>query len=111
MSKRKFRAETNRTCECGSGLPVLTHSRFCVSCEAYNAAVKAVRAAAECFASTRCREHVAGGAWINEHGCFAASETMIGIQVASPEEVAPFVALTGAARKAAQLEAVRKWSK
>ena len=99
---RKFRAETSRLCDCGSGMPVLTHSRLRYSCEAYNAAVAAQGAAAEAFAKTRCRGHVPGRAWLNKFGAFADDGKRRSIQVASPDEVKPFVELTHLARVAAK---------
>lgn len=103
LMTRKFRAETNRLCDCGSGLPVLTHSRFCCACEAYNAAVAAQKAAAESFAKARCMGHVPGGAWLNKFGAFADDGKQRGIQVASAQEAKPFVELTESARRAAKL--------
>jgi hypothetical protein len=101
---RKFRQPTSSFCDCGSGLYVLTHSRVCQSCEAYNAAVCAVRAAAESLAKARCKDHVYGNAWLNKYGCFATSEEFCGIQVASADEVKPFDALWRLARDAAVAE-------
>lgn len=99
---RMFRQPTAVLCDCASGMPVLTHSRVCASCEAHNAAVAAQRAAAESFAKARCKGHVPGGAWLNRFGCFATTKEHHGILVASPKEVAPFVELTERARDAAK---------
>lgn len=101
---KKFRRQTSALCTCGSGLYVLTHSRMCQSCEAYNAAVCAVKAAAESLAKARCRDHIPGRAWINEHGCFASSEEFVGIQVASADEVKVFCQLSHLARRSAEHE-------
>lgn len=99
---KRFRQPRPYNCECGSGMPVLSHSRFCASCEAYNAAVAAVYAAAESLAKARCYGHIPGSAWINDRGCFATTKDKCGVLVASPEEVAPFVDLTERARDAAK---------
>lgn len=99
---KRFRQPRPYNCSCGSGMPVLSHSEFCASCEAYNAAVAAVHAAAESLAKARCNGHIHGKAWINKFGCFAATKEQNGILVASPEEVAPFAELTECARKAAK---------
>lgn len=101
---RKFRAETSILCNCGSGLPVLTHSRLCYSCEAHNAAVAAQKAAAEAFAKARCRGHVPGSAWLNNFGAFTDNGKQRGIQVASAQEVKPFTDLTSSARAAAKAQ-------
>lgn len=97
----KFRAEKSVICVCGSGLPVLNRSGLCSACEAYNAAAEAQRAAAESFAIARCEGYLLGTAWLNQHGAFANNKNHSGIQVATPEEVAPFAALTTVARAAA----------
>jgi hypothetical protein len=68
----------------------------CSSCELYNTAVAAQKAAAHDLATRRYPD--AKDAWLNEHGVFARVDG-IAIQLGSPEEAAPFVALTAAARR------------
>ena len=68
----------------------------CSSCELYNTAVAAQKAAAHDLATRRYPGAV--GAWLNEYGIFAHVGDQA-IQVGSPEEAAPFVALTDAARR------------
>lgn len=71
------------------------HGKQCPSCELYNAAVAAQRAAAADIATER--NPKAESAWLNEHGIFAFVDGAT-VQLGTPEEAAPFVALTTAAR-------------
>lgn len=82
-----------RICDCGHSY---SRNGTCPSCELYNAAVHAQQAAADHIAKSFHRK--ATGAWLNEHGAFADIKG-IKRQVGSPEQAAPFVALTGAARR------------
>jgi len=66
----------------------------CPSCELYNAAVAGLKAAADSIA--RNRQPKAKDAWLNEYGVFAWVDGVV-MQLAAPEETAPFVALTKAA--------------
>jgi len=68
----------------------------CPSCELYNAAVDAQRAAANRIA--RDYHPNAKDAWLNRYGVFAWIDGVTR-QVGTPEQAAPFDALTGAARK------------
>jgi len=68
----------------------------CSSCELYNTAVAAQKAAANDLATRRYSG--AEDAWLNEYGIFARVDGKA-IRVGSPEEAAPFVALTEAARR------------
>jgi hypothetical protein len=68
----------------------------CPSCELYNAAVAALKAAAESIA--RNRQPKAKDAWLNEYGVFAWVDGVV-TQLGAPEETAPFVALTKAATR------------
>lgn len=97
----KFRHETSLLCDCGSGLHILSHSRMCESCERYNAAVKAQQAAADHFAMTRIHHPALPiQAHLNVFGAFGRNSKGVSAQTATPEEAAPFVALTTEARKA-----------
>jgi len=73
----------------------------CPSCTLYNAAVAAQKAAAACIA--KAFDPTATDAWLNEYGVFAWINSPAGHrvcdQVGTKEEAAPFVALTGGARK------------
>jgi hypothetical protein len=78
----------------------------CPSCNLYNAAVHAQKAAAEHIAKTA--DSTATGAWLNEYGVFAWVDCKdsghpdvkrVCTQLGTPEEAAPFAALTGAARQ------------
>lgn len=82
-----------RVCDCGRAY---ARNGTCPSCELYNAAVEAQQVAAQRIA--RAFHKRAIGAWLNEHGVFADING-IKRQVGSPEQAAPFVALTGAARR------------
>ena len=68
----------------------------CPSCELYNAAVAALKAAAGSIA--RNRQPKAKDAWLNEYGVFAWVDGVV-MQLGAPEEAAPFNALTGAAAR------------
>ena len=70
----------------------------CPSCDLYNAAVNAQQVAAFRIAQSRFPRVEESEAWLNEHGVFAYVDG-IARQVGTEEEAAPFVALTGAARK------------
>lgn len=98
---RKFRQPTGRLCDCGSGLPVLTHSRLCYACEVHNAWVAAQKAFAVKLASIRLRANTGDGAWVNQYGCFGCDEKEIGIDVASSDEVAPLEGVITQLRNAA----------
>lgn len=98
----RFRTPTGLRCNCGSGLPVLTHSRLCYSCEAYNAAVKAMQAFAKALAATRLPNNSGDGAWVNEFGCFGRDDKVVGLDVATAEEVAAVERLTTEVRHAAE---------
>jgi hypothetical protein len=74
--------------------------RNCQSCTLYNGAVVAQKFAAQEIAQQR--DATARDAWLNEHGIFAWVRTKTGqvtMQLGSPEEAAPFVALTQAMRR------------
>jgi hypothetical protein len=73
-----------------------TGDRHCPSCELYNAAVAGLKAAADSIA--RNRQPKAKDAWLNEYGVFAWVDGVV-MQLGSPEETAPFVALTKAATR------------
>lgn len=73
------------------GKPIDT--RECPSCNLYNAAVEAQYAAAGKIA--RDYEYSAIYSWLNEYGVWARIDGVI-VQVGSPEQAAPFVALTKA---------------
>lgn len=80
-------------CDCGRRV---SGRDTCPSCDLYNAAVHAQKAAAQRIAKDF--DHRARDAWLNEHGVFAwigASTAQVGTR----EQAAPFVALTGAARR------------
>lgn len=85
-----------------------THGRetnahgFCRVCVAYNAAVEAQHAAAEEFALGHLGR--SSQPWLNEFGAFARDADGVVVQIATPAEVAPFVALTQAAIRAAEGE-------
>ena len=69
----------------------------CPSCDLYNAAVSAIQAAAQRIVRNR------GGdpkepCWVNEYGIFGWRDGKC-VQMGTPEEAAPFEALTSAARK------------
>lgn len=82
-----------RVCDCGRSY---LRNGTCPSCELYNAAVMAQQTAANHIAKAY---HLsATGAWLNEHGVFADIKG-IKRQVGTPEQAAPFVALTSAARR------------
>lgn len=73
----------------------------CPSCALYDAAVRAQQVAAQNIA---CRQHSrATRAWLNEYGVFAFIDG-ISMQVGTPEEAAPFVALTSAARRVTEFQ-------
>lgn len=99
---RKFRQPTGRLCDCGSGLPVLTHSRLCYSCEVYNAWVAAQQSFAAKLASIRLRENTGDGAWVNDFGCFGRDERTVGLDVATAAEVAPLLGTGEQLRMAAR---------
>ena len=97
MARRKPKFECGNACSrcdfCGS--PVISNGE-CPSCLAYNAAVAAQKVAAMEIA--RAFNARAQRAWLNEHGVFAWVRGKA-VQVALADIAAPFVALTGAARK------------
>jgi hypothetical protein len=68
----------------------------CPSCDLYDAAVAAQRAAAEWIA--RSKNPRAERAWLNQYGVFAFVDG-VAAQLASAEEAAPFAALTTQARQ------------
>lgn len=68
----------------------------CDSCDLYNAAVAAQKAAAQHIAISF--DDDAKDAWLNEYGVFAWVNGVVQ-QVGTPEQSAPFVALSGQARK------------
>lgn len=73
----------------------------CPSCALYDAAVQAQHVAATAIAHRQYAR--ASGAWLNEYGVFADING-IKMQVGTPEEAAPFVALTGAARRVTEFQ-------
>ncbi len=83
---------------CSTWLVKLAATRdwHCPSCELYNAAVAGMKAAADSIA--RSRRPTAKDAWLNEYGIFARVDGVT-MQLGTPAESAPFVALTGAARQ------------
>lgn len=74
----------------------LNRGERCPSCTLYNAAVTAINTAAKEIATAY--DSRARDAWMNGHGVFAWIGDAIA-QVGSPEQAAPFVALTGACRR------------
>lgn len=88
-------------CDCGydlvrdQGRPGRKHL-VCRSCQTYNAAVAAQKAAAMAIATDR--RSNAQGAWLNEHGIFAWVGGVV-LQLGTKAEAAPFVALTTLARE------------
>lgn len=68
----------------------------CASCDLYNAAVDAQKAAAHSLATAR--HPNAKDAFLNEYGVMAWVGGVCK-QVGSPDEAAPFARLTGEARK------------
>lgn len=78
------------------GTANLAPGEECLSCGLYNAAVEAQQAAAKRIALDF--HPSAKDAWLNEYGVFADVEG-IKRQVGTPEQAAPFVALTSATRK------------
>jgi hypothetical protein len=69
----------------------------CDSCDLYNAAVAAQKAAAQHIATAFDRR--AKNAWLNEFGVFAQIGELMAVQVGTPEQAAPFFELTGEARR------------
>ena len=69
---------------------------YCPSCELYNAGVHAQQAGASYLAKQKHPRAV--HAWLNEYGVFAWVNG-VSLQVGTPEEAAPFVELTAAARR------------
>lgn len=86
-----------RRCDCGTEMVInIPKVLTCPSCDLYNAAVRAQQAAAKEIASAY---HVrAKDAWLNQYGVFADIDG-IKRQIGTPEQAAPFAALTAAARK------------
>lgn len=70
-------------------------NRRCDSCNLYNAAVAAQRAAASAIA--KAIQPDARGAYLNEYGVFAWVGDRL-MQLGTPEQAAPFASLTTAAR-------------
>lgn len=74
----------------------LTPRERCPSCELYNAGVMAQQAAAAHIAMSY---HLrAKDAWLNDHGVFAWIDGVT-VQVGTPEQAAPFIDVTRAARR------------
>lgn len=84
----------DRVCWCGSALE--DDREHCPSCELYNAAVAAQRAAAQSIAEARFPG--AKDAFLNVHGVMAWVGGVC-MEVGSASEAAPFAKLTGAVRR------------
>ncbi len=74
----------------------LNKGERCPSCVLYNAAITAINAAASEIATAY--DSRARDAWMNDHGIFAWIGDVTA-QVGTPEQAAPFVAITSAARR------------
>ncbi len=74
----------------------LTKGERCPSCVLYNAAITAINVAADEIA--KAYDRTARDAWMNDHGIYAWIGNVT-VMVGSPEQAAPFVALTGATRR------------
>ena len=74
----------------------LTEWDTCDACDLYNAAVAAQKAAAQSVALSF--DDGATDAWLNQYGVFAWVDGVT-MQVGTPEQAAPFVALTGQSRR------------
>ena len=79
----------------------LSKGERCPSCTLYNAAVTAINAAAQEIASSY--DRTARDAWMNDHGIFAWIGGVTAM-VGTPEQAAPFCALTSAARKVTEFK-------
>jgi hypothetical protein len=81
-------------CGCETRSP-WKHGTGCASCDLYNAAIAAQKAAAECMARDAGADPD-GRAWLNEYGVFAVIKG-VHTMIAPPSHAAPFVALKQAA--------------